>query len=109
MCETCSPKRRRKSSPAVSVVALPSTSAGVGLVAEATRAALVAAERSSTPAGTACMVLAERIDAGQDSGAALAAMVKQLVATLADATRGTKVTASPVDELRSRRDRKRAQ
>jgi hypothetical protein len=79
------------------------------MVTDSTRTALELAERLSTPAGAACMVLAERIDAGQDSGSALAAMVKQLVATLADATRGTKVTASPVDELRTRRDRKRAQ
>ena len=108
MCETCSPKRRRTPSPSATVVALPSKESA-GLVADATRTALESAERLSTPAGAACMVLAERIDVGQDSGGALAAMVKQLVATLADATRGTKVAASPVDDLRARRDRKRAQ
>jgi hypothetical protein len=43
-----------------------------------------------------------------DTGSALAALVKQHDATMAEAVKGAQVSASPLDELRRRRDAKRA-
>ena len=61
---------------------------------------LEAAGRLDTSAGLAAVVLAQRIAAGEDTGAGIAAMVKQLGATMADALRGVAVEGDPLDELR---------
>ena len=58
---------------------------------------------SGPAAGLAAVVLAQRIAAGEDTGAGIAAMVKQLGATMADALRGVAVEGDPLDELRARR------
>ena len=100
-CETCAPPRRK----AQITVIVPDSG---GSVYTATRDELSAAGREATPLGQAALVLAARIDANQDAGAAIAAMTKQLGATLCEATAGANVVASPVDELRARRAAKRA-
>ena len=100
-CETCAPPRGK---PRL-VVITPDTGTSVYT---ATRQKLAEADRESTPLGQAALVLAARIDANQDAGAAIAAMAKQLAATLGEATAGANVVASPVDELRARRAAKRA-
>ena len=98
-CLTCSPSRARK------VTELPPpVSAGT---ADAVRAELEAAGRSDTSLGRAAVVLAERVDSGQDAGSGLAALVKQLSVTLGEALEGS-AAASPLDELRERRERRRA-
>lgn len=76
-----------------------------GLTVDAVWAELEAAGRLETYQGRAALALAARID---ESTAVMgfAALVKQLHATMAEATAGTKAAADPVDELRSRRDRK---
>ena len=75
----------------------------------ATMAELNAAGRVSSAAGQAALVLAKRIDASQgETGAGLAALVKQHGATLADAVKGSRAVVSPLDELRLARERKRA-
>jgi hypothetical protein len=79
-----------------------------GLVYGATRSELEAADRLSTSLGAKALALAARIDSGQDTGSALAALVKQHDATMAEAVKGAQVAASPLDELRRRRDAKRA-
>jgi hypothetical protein len=72
-------------------------------------AELAAAGRLGTAAGQSALVLARRIDAGDgETAAGLAAAVKQLGATLADAVRGGEVAVNPLDELRAARERKRA-
>lgn len=77
-------------------------------VVEATRSVLTDTGRLNTPMGAAAMVLAQRIDTGEQSGSALSSMVKQLSAALAEATANAKTEMNPVDELRAKRDRKRA-
>ncbi|MFJ9114471.1 hypothetical protein ACIRJO_02865 [Streptomyces sp. NPDC102394] len=76
---------------------------------QAARAELQAAGRLQTAAGRAVLALARRIDANAaETGSSLAAMVREFRAALADALRGAGETGDPVDELRARRDRKRA-
>lgn len=81
-----------------------------GLLA-ATEAKLSAAGRLDSPEGQATLVLAARIQVSvvrADTGASVASMVKQFHASMAEALKGTAAEADPVDELRARRERKRA-
>jgi hypothetical protein len=80
-----------------------------GGVVAAVEAELAAAGRLGSSAGQSALVLARRIDAGDaETVAGLAAAVKQLGATLADAVKDGRVRVSPLDELRAVRERKRA-
>ena len=105
---TCRQRHRRNPELAatapVATIA-PATASGVH---GATLNELTAAGRAATSTGTAALALAARIDSGLDTGSALAALVKQHVLTMADALRGAQVAASPLDELRRRRDLKRS-
>lgn len=110
----CSAKcRTRKSRGAPgNVTQLPAagpSNISAGSVEVATERALTAVERVDTPLGQACLVLARRLDAsGSDNGSAVAALAKQLEATLASATRGSGAASSPQqlqDELAARRAR----
>jgi hypothetical protein len=81
---------------------------GRGVMA-ATEAELDSVGRLETPLGQAALVLAVRLEAShREPGTALAALVREHRAALAEAMRGARVAADPVDELRARRDRKRA-
>lgn len=94
--------------PEPDVSAAPSLSTP-GPVFRTTREALQGAGREDTPLGAAAMTLAGRIDTGErETGAALAALVRQHQATLAEALKGAGAAANPLDELRARRDSKRA-
>jgi hypothetical protein len=73
----------------------------------AVRRELDVAGRGASALGQAALLLAERIDAGTDTGSVVAALSRELRATLEAATRA----ASPrrpdrVDELRQRRQRR---
>ena len=75
----------------------------------ATWAKLEEAERLHTPEGMAALALAHRLDnGGRDTGSALAAVARELRASLEAAMAGAKVAADPLDELRARREAKRA-
>ena len=75
----------------------------------AVRASLEAAGRESHPLGIASLVLARRIDASaQETPQALAALVRELRATLVDALDGAGQAADTVDEVGARRDAKLA-
>lgn len=76
----------------------------------ATRAQLEAADRLRTPTGAAALALAKRIDSGSfaDTGSSFAAVVKELRATLGEALADAAVPDDPVDELRARREARRA-
>jgi hypothetical protein len=76
---------------------------GASTLVDATRAVLEAADRLNTPAGVSALLLAGKMDAGGDTGSALAALAKQHLAVLDEATRGALVAADPVDDLRARR------
>lgn len=105
---TCRQRHRRNPELAVTApVAGIAPAESTGVYA-ATLAELNAAGRATTSTGTAALALAARIDSGLDTGSALAALVKQHVLTMAEALRGAQVVASPLDELRRRRDLKRS-
>lgn len=99
-CLDCAP-RRGASQAARDIAARPAPKAGT--LAGAVVRELEAAGRLDTSAGLAAVVLAQRIAAGEDTGAGIAAMAKQLGATMADALRGVAVEGDPLDELRARR------
>ena len=63
--------------------------------------------RASSALGLAAIELAFGVASGQTPPAAKATLTKELRATLEAAVRGATTIANPVDELRSRRDRKR--
>ena len=80
---------------------------GAGAVEAAVRGALEAAGRLSTPLGQVALALARRLDSPSgDTGAGLAALAKQLAATLAAVTADVRPADDLLDELRLRRDRK---
>lgn len=59
--------------------------------------------------GQAALLLARRMESGDDTGAALAQMVRQLRETMTSALlSAVPDEVDPVDELRARRDRHRA-
>lgn len=76
-------------------------------VAAAVRAELQAVGRLDTVAGQAALTLAARVDAQAETGAALAALVKQLHATMATATADASESLDVLDELRARREARR--
>jgi hypothetical protein len=67
---------------------------------------LEAAGRDGSPLGLAALALAERIDARADTAAGLAAAVKQMQSTLAEALRGAEA-GDILDELSARREARR--
>ncbi len=76
-------------------------------VQAAVRLALEDAGRLSTPHGQVALALARRLDSPSgDTGAGLAALAKQLAATLAAVTADVRSADDLLDELRARRDRK---
>lgn len=79
-----------------------------GPVTETALVTLRATERLETPLGQAALVLARRVDQGRDTGAGLAALVKQFEATLKSATAGVKSDASPLDMARDELAKRRA-
>jgi hypothetical protein len=81
------------------------TSSGV---AAATRVELDAAGRTDTARGQVALALAARIDSGRDTGSALAVLAKEHRAALDAAVQGAAKTASPLDELRLRREARNA-
>ena len=78
-----------------------------GRVADAVRAELKRVGRESSSLGASALLLAERIDAGKEPGSALAALNRELRATLAEALRGETRSgvAAMRDELAERRAR----
>lgn len=78
---------------------------GEGVLTAAVRAELEAVDRASSALGVAALVLARRIDSGQEPGSAVSGLSRELRATLAEATRGTvrSSVAQMRDELAARR------
>lgn len=62
------------------------------------------AEQIATPQGQVALVLAARLDSPDgETGASLAALARQLVATLSGFDEVTETVADPLDELRAKR------
>lgn len=100
------PRRGSPAKPPAPVAVPGSLPVHPGLIA-ATEAQLDAAGQLDSPAGQAALVLAARIENGEaETGNAVAAMVRQLHATLAEALKDAPAAADPVDELRARREQK---
>lgn len=74
-------------------------------VESSTMAELAEVGRVDSPAGQCAIVLAKRIDTGRESGAGLAALVREHRAALAAAMKDGEPGFSPVDMLRERRQR----
>ena len=72
-------------------------------VVRVTQAALVAAGRWETVQGQLAMTLAQRLDAGRDTGSAVAAMAKALTETLDRALADSSPGVDLVDELQRKR------
>ena len=106
-CEDCRPPTP-KPNPRPRLVTVDSVPVEPGRVYAHTLATLQSAERHETPLGAVALTLAEQIDAGGHAATGYAALAKQLEATLASALDGVKLTVSAVDELRARRERRRA-
>ena len=106
-CRANAAKRRSK---AVSVVAQGPAGASdeAGSVYAATLAELSDAGRADGALGAKCLAMARRIDLGADTGSALAALVRQHDATMAEAVKGAQLARTPLDELRARSDAKLA-
>lgn len=85
----------------------PASEIPVGLVAS-TVSELAKAGRENSALGQAAILLAYRLERSQvDTGSSVAAMVKQHGSTLAEALKAAE-SASMIDELKARRDAKRA-
>lgn len=80
---------------------------GVRKVTTAVRTQLDAINKTDTPLGAAALVLAKRLDCTTTADTAVAAMMKELRATLAELGRTAEKVADPVDELRNRREARR--
>lgn len=78
-----------------------------GLGAAAVRE-LQEAGRLDTVLGQMVVVLAQRIGSPMETGASVASMTKQLRESMTEALKGAHQVADPLDDLRARRDAKRA-
>jgi hypothetical protein len=72
-------------------------------VEAAARLELEELDLADTMLGRAVLVLAARVDVGNETGAAMAAVVKQLASTMDQVKAGVPRPASPVDQLRQKR------
>jgi hypothetical protein len=91
--------------PRPATVELPAVTGGV--VSETT-ATLEGAGRLQTPLGQLAVLLASRIDSDGEHGSGLAALSKELRATMLEALDGVELRVDTLDELRVRRDSRAA-
>lgn len=111
--ERCKKRAQRSPGNAPSRPAVPpqqqAVAAPTGGLLAATAAKLVTAGRLDGPEGQAALILAARIEmsaVSAETGAGVASLVKQYHATMAEALKDAGKATSPLDELRSRRERK---
>ena len=108
-CESCSPQRvradrgRKQSPTAKQPPRSASTTDSAGVYAAAL-AELQAANVHTTVSGVCALIMAARIDSGDEPASGLVALVKELRAALADAlSRAEHTEMSPLEEIRARR------
>lgn len=75
-------------------------------VLAAVKKELRAIGKTATPLGATALTLAERLDDGIDPGSAMAAMAKELRATMDELARTAPAVADPIDDLKKRRERR---
>lgn len=105
--DTCR-QRAKRGGLAESQPSAPKVERPVSGLVDAVTAELEAAEKLNSVAGQHALELANRIVSAPGMNTGVASLSKQLQAVLADALRGSSKQANPLDELRARRDRKRA-
>lgn len=71
------------------------------------RTELEAIGKATTPLGAVALTIAARLDAGGDPGSAMAAMAKELRATMVELARSAPAAVDTVDELKRRREERR--
>lgn len=113
----CGPRCRKRAQRAgrtdqkartVPVAPLPDQPEEDGPVTAATRRELAAAGREESALGQGALAAARRIDTPtSDSGSAVASLIREHRAALAEALDGAKPAMDDLDELRARRDAKR--
>jgi endogenous inhibitor of DNA gyrase (YacG/DUF329 family) len=114
-CRTAATRARAKGQPeTVAVPAKPkvkrkpkSTDSPTGTLG-AVISELTTAGRLETSAGQAAIALATRIDEGAESSAGLAALTRELRAAMAEALANVTEAGDALDELRARREARRA-
>jgi hypothetical protein len=104
--DTC--RKRAQRAPGVAPIVEDAPAASSSGLVDATERELVTAGRLDSMLGQASLELARRISDRHESGASIASLTKQLRETMADALKGAATAADPLDELRARRDEKRA-
>lgn len=106
--ERCKKRAQRGHLAQVPTVLAAGTPAGTALVTAITQE-LEAAGRLDSALGQATLALAQRIEAGQDTGSAVAALSREMRGTLAEALKGAVQAQSTLgqrkDELAARRAR----
>lgn len=100
----CRENSRHHPEPRVTQLPIAEEPAGEDPLVEAVRRELTEANRLDTALGRQAMALAERM--AEASGAAMAALSKELRSVMASATQGADQAMDPIDELKLRRDRK---
>jgi hypothetical protein len=86
--------------------ARPQAVSPAGGVEVSTRALLESSGLVGAPLGAMALALAQRIDSAVilgESGSSIAAMARELRATLTEVTRGAQALSDPIDELRRHR------
>lgn len=107
MCATCSPSRDRKGKKPRTKTAPKPKIARRSLVSSVT-AELTSAGMLDSHQGQAALLLAKRLASGEDSGASMAQVVRQLRETMTAAmAAAAPPEADPVDELRAKREKRR--
>lgn len=79
-----------------------------GPLTRSTRLELEAAGRVDSSIGQLALLAARRLDAGGETGSAVASLMREHRATVAEAVRGVQMAGDKLDELRAKRDRKLA-
>lgn len=105
----CSPKCRKRAQRAPAGESPPRVPVALHpMISAATGRELTAAGRLESSLGQAALALARRIDGSAfDSGSSLAALTREWRMTLAAAVEGVPLAASPLDELKAKRDARR--
>lgn len=86
----------------------PQTSTRVaGDITEAVRRELQAVDREATPLGQTAISLAMALDGVQAGASGIAALARELRATMTDAMAGATTGRTPLDDLRERYNRRR--
>jgi len=108
--DTCGKRSQRARAAGIPFLAVTSDDLGAppSLLVEAVTRELDEVGRFGTVAGQAALLLAGRIASRRETGAATAALARELSTTMDRALGGVAKAADPLDEIRARRDRKRS-